>query len=257
MCSIIGYAGRSVAAPVLVSGLRRMEYRGYDSVGVATWGDDGSILLRKGAGRVEEVNGRLGLDGLAGHAGMGHTRWATHGTVKRCQRAPPYEQRRRGRHSPQRGHREPLGAAPVAGGLGVRVRQRDGQRGYSKPTAAVPRPDRRGALLAAGDRVGYSGTLCVHCDVRGRHDGMRPARRAADGGAGRRRALFGQRRARLHRIYRRRRIPGERHVLYGAGRRSGGDGLWGERGEAPRPPRSPGSSAIWTRGTTTTTPSRR
>ena len=81
MCSIIGYAGRSAAAPVLVSGLRRMEYRGYDSVGVATWGDDGSILLRKGAGRVEEVNGRLGLDGLAGHAGMGHTRWATHGMV--------------------------------------------------------------------------------------------------------------------------------------------------------------------------------
>ncbi len=81
MCSIIAYVGGSDAAPVLVSGLRRMEYRGYDSVGVATLRDDGAMLLKKGAGRVDEVNRRLGMDALSGSTGLGHTRWATHGSV--------------------------------------------------------------------------------------------------------------------------------------------------------------------------------
>ena len=80
MCSIIGYRGREDAAPVIVGALRRMEYRGYDSVGVAT-GSGGRIGLKKGAGRVDEVNSREGLDSLPGPAGIGHTRWATHGGV--------------------------------------------------------------------------------------------------------------------------------------------------------------------------------
>lgn len=80
MCSIIGYAGNLDAAPMLVSGLQRMEYRGYDSVGVATLQDD-IIHLRKGAGRVNEINQRLGMDKMAGSTGLGHTRWATHGSI--------------------------------------------------------------------------------------------------------------------------------------------------------------------------------
>ena len=56
MCSIIGYSGKEKAAPALVEGLRKMEYRGYDSVGVATVDDDGKILLRKGVGKVEDVD---------------------------------------------------------------------------------------------------------------------------------------------------------------------------------------------------------
>lgn len=80
MCSIIGYLGSSRAAPVLVEALKKMEYRGYDSVGIAT-SKAGRILTRKGVGKVAEVNSLLHLDELSGEIGIGHTRWATHGAV--------------------------------------------------------------------------------------------------------------------------------------------------------------------------------
>tara|TARA_B110001454_G_scaffold81590_1_gene78590 strand:+ start:335 stop:2092 length:1758 start_codon:yes stop_codon:yes gene_type:complete len=80
MCSIIGYYGNDLAAPIVVNGLRRMEYRGYDSVGVATESDN-QIELKKGIGKVNEVNSKLQLDRLPGKTGIGHTRWATHGKV--------------------------------------------------------------------------------------------------------------------------------------------------------------------------------
>lgn len=80
MCSIIGYYGNEDAAPILVSGLRRMEYRGYDSVGIATESSK-QIALKKGVGKVEEVNSKLHIDSLPGSVGIGHTRWATHGKV--------------------------------------------------------------------------------------------------------------------------------------------------------------------------------
>ncbi|MBI5860286.1 MAG: glutamine--fructose-6-phosphate transaminase (isomerizing) [Nitrosarchaeum sp.] len=80
MCSIIGYYGNEIAAPIIVKGLKRMEYRGYDSVGVATESNS-QIELKKGVGRVEEVNSKIQLDTLPGKIGIGHTRWATHGKV--------------------------------------------------------------------------------------------------------------------------------------------------------------------------------
>ncbi|MFB5628579.1 MAG: glutamine--fructose-6-phosphate transaminase (isomerizing) [Nitrosarchaeum sp.] len=80
MCSIIGYYGNEIAAPIIVKGLRRMEYRGYDSVGVATESNS-QIELKKGIGKVEEVNSKVQLDTLPGKIGIGHTRWATHGRV--------------------------------------------------------------------------------------------------------------------------------------------------------------------------------
>ncbi|MFQ5782075.1 MAG: glutamine--fructose-6-phosphate transaminase (isomerizing) [Nitrosopumilus sp.] len=80
MCSIIGYYGKEIAAPLLVKGLKRMEYRGYDSVGVATESDN-QIELKKGIGKVSEVNSKVQLDTLPGKIGIGHTRWATHGKV--------------------------------------------------------------------------------------------------------------------------------------------------------------------------------
>ncbi|MFQ5496403.1 MAG: glutamine--fructose-6-phosphate transaminase (isomerizing) [Nitrosopumilus sp.] len=80
MCSIIGYYGKEVAAPILVKGLKRMEYRGYDSVGVATESEN-KIELKKGTGKVNEVNSKIQLDTLPGKIGIGHTRWATHGRV--------------------------------------------------------------------------------------------------------------------------------------------------------------------------------
>ena len=80
MCSIIGYYGKEIAAPIIVKGLKRMEYRGYDSVGVATESEN-QIGLKKGTGKVQEVNSRVQLETLPGKVGIGHTRWATHGKV--------------------------------------------------------------------------------------------------------------------------------------------------------------------------------
>lgn len=80
MCSIIGYYGKESAAPIIVKGLKRMEYRGYDSVGVATESNS-QIELKKGIGNVNEVNSKIQLDSLPGKIGIGHTRWATHGKV--------------------------------------------------------------------------------------------------------------------------------------------------------------------------------
>jgi len=80
MCSIIGYYGNDVAAPIIVKALKRMEYRGYDSVGVATKSEN-QISVKKGVGKVSEVNESAKLSTLPGNIGIGHTRWATHGKV--------------------------------------------------------------------------------------------------------------------------------------------------------------------------------
>src|SRR5690606_24816633 len=80
MCSIIGILGKNGVAPSLVESLKRMEYRGYDSVGVATLSTN-KISVRKGIGKVNQVNSTLNLAGMEGSIGIGHTRWATHGGV--------------------------------------------------------------------------------------------------------------------------------------------------------------------------------
>jgi glutamine---fructose-6-phosphate transaminase (isomerizing) len=80
MCSIIGYKGNEHASSVLIEGLKKMEYRGYDSVGIATI-KSGKLAVRKGVGKVAEVNKSLRLDELPGKLGIGHTRWATHGGI--------------------------------------------------------------------------------------------------------------------------------------------------------------------------------
>src|SRR5271154_3304811 len=79
MCGIIGFVGKKSASPILLEGLRRLEYRGYDSAGVALL-HEGSILVRKKKGKIEEGLARLlKSEPVAGNLGIGHTRWATHG----------------------------------------------------------------------------------------------------------------------------------------------------------------------------------
>jgi glucosamine--fructose-6-phosphate aminotransferase (isomerizing) len=78
MCGIIGYIGSKPVVPVLIDGLRRMEYRGYDSAGVALVGDDG-ISLRRSAGKLANLELTIQADPVDGLYGVGHTRWATHG----------------------------------------------------------------------------------------------------------------------------------------------------------------------------------
>jgi len=78
MCGIIGYIGPKEVVPVLIDGLRRLEYRGYDSAGVAVV-NNGSVDLRRSAGKLSNLETVIGSAPLSGEYGVGHTRWATHG----------------------------------------------------------------------------------------------------------------------------------------------------------------------------------
>jgi glucosamine--fructose-6-phosphate aminotransferase (isomerizing) len=80
MCGIVGYVGRSQAAPILLDGLRRLEYRGYDSAGVAIVNGD-HVETRKCAGRIASLAKLISQKPVAGSYGISHTRWATHGKV--------------------------------------------------------------------------------------------------------------------------------------------------------------------------------
>src|SRR2546428_9015846 len=78
MCGIVGYVGDEECATLLVDGLRKLEYRGYDSAGVAVLGKEGLSVVRA-KGKLANLEKRLGEQTLRGMTGIGHTRWATHG----------------------------------------------------------------------------------------------------------------------------------------------------------------------------------
>ena len=78
MCGIVGYVGKREATPLLINGLKRLEYRGYDSAGVALWQPEG-LVIRKCVGRLSVLEQSLLAQPVAGTLGIGHTRWATHG----------------------------------------------------------------------------------------------------------------------------------------------------------------------------------
>src|SRR5580704_16704261 len=80
MCGIIGYVGKKAASPILLEGLRRLEYRGYDSAGVAVVEDHDGLAVRKKMGKIGEGIARLlESEPVEGSLGIAHTRWATHG----------------------------------------------------------------------------------------------------------------------------------------------------------------------------------
>ncbi|TPI07756.1 glutamine--fructose-6-phosphate aminotransferase, partial [Mesorhizobium sp. B4-1-3] len=78
MCGIVGIVGRSQVAPLIVDALKRLEYRGYDSAGVATI-EKGELGRRRAEGKLVNLERRLRDEPLEGTIGIGHTRWATHG----------------------------------------------------------------------------------------------------------------------------------------------------------------------------------
>src|SRR5690606_26812715 len=78
MCGIVGYIGKRDVQPILLNGLSKLEYRGYDSAGIAVLEQD-RIQIRKVEGRLANLSGQLASRPLKGLAGIGHTRWATHG----------------------------------------------------------------------------------------------------------------------------------------------------------------------------------
>jgi glucosamine--fructose-6-phosphate aminotransferase (isomerizing) len=79
MCGIVGYVGPRDAAPILLEGLRRLEYRGYDSAGIALLTEAGEVFIEKRAGKLTNLTEHLNGGAPAGHPGIAHTRWATHG----------------------------------------------------------------------------------------------------------------------------------------------------------------------------------
>ncbi|MBL7127627.1 MAG: glutamine--fructose-6-phosphate aminotransferase, partial [Ignavibacteria bacterium] len=79
MCGIVGYIGKRNSLPILIEGLKRLEYRGYDSAGVSIINNNNEVKSFKKAGKVSDLEKSLDIDVYQGHIGIGHTRWATHG----------------------------------------------------------------------------------------------------------------------------------------------------------------------------------
>ncbi|MFZ1009055.1 MAG: isomerizing glutamine--fructose-6-phosphate transaminase, partial [Candidatus Sulfotelmatobacter sp.] len=79
MCGIVGYVGKKPVVPVIIEGLRRLEYRGYDSAGIAVAGNGDKLQLRRAEGKLRNLEEVIRVNPLNGSFGIGHTRWATHG----------------------------------------------------------------------------------------------------------------------------------------------------------------------------------
>ena len=90
MCGIVGYIGTKEAFPILIKGLRRLEYRGYDSAGVALVNDDGALNVYKTKGKVDNLVEYCGDKNISGTVGIAHTRWATHGEPSSRNAHPHY-----------------------------------------------------------------------------------------------------------------------------------------------------------------------
>src|SRR5436190_739816 len=79
MCGIVGYVGNKQVVPVIIDGLRKLEYRGYDSAGIAVVDEGGAMEIRRAEGKLRNLEEAIRLRPLDGMYGIGHTRWATHG----------------------------------------------------------------------------------------------------------------------------------------------------------------------------------
>src|SRR6266516_1828160 len=89
MCGIVAYVGRKIAQPLLIEGLKRLEYRGYDSAGIAVIGQDGAMHIRRAVGRISVLEDSLAERPIPdAQVGMAHTRWATHGAPTECNAHP-------------------------------------------------------------------------------------------------------------------------------------------------------------------------
>lgn len=92
MCGIVGYVGKKEAYPILIKGLRRLEYRGYDSAGVALLSENGDLTIYKSRGKVAELERFAESKDVSGNIGIAHTRWATHGEPNDVNAHPHYSE---------------------------------------------------------------------------------------------------------------------------------------------------------------------
>ncbi|MCO5232689.1 MAG: glutamine--fructose-6-phosphate transaminase (isomerizing) [Chitinophagales bacterium] len=90
MCGIVAYIGNKDAYPIIINGLKRLEYRGYDSAGVALLDDDGDLNIYKRQGKVSNLEDFIQHSNKSGHVGIGHTRWATHGEANHVNAHPHF-----------------------------------------------------------------------------------------------------------------------------------------------------------------------
>ena len=90
MCGIVGYIGQKKAYPILIKGLKRLEYRGYDSAGVALISDNRQLNVYKTKGKVSELETFVTQKDISGNIGIAHTRWATHGEPCSANAHPHY-----------------------------------------------------------------------------------------------------------------------------------------------------------------------
>lgn len=90
MCGIIGYIGKQNAAPILINGLRRLEYRGYDSAGMAVIGQNGEMTRERAVGKIDALAEKIKDKDFTGTVGISHTRWATHGQVTEANAHPHF-----------------------------------------------------------------------------------------------------------------------------------------------------------------------
>ena len=89
MCGIVGYVGAQRAVPIILDGLKRLEYRGYDSAGIAVYRDDETLGIRRASGKLRNLEDVLQIDPVDGCYGVGHTRRATQGRPTE-ENAPPH-----------------------------------------------------------------------------------------------------------------------------------------------------------------------
>ena len=164
MCGIVGIIGRQPAAPLLLEALKRLEYRGYDSAGIATL-VDGRIERRRAEGKLVNLEAVLEREPLAGVTGIGHTRWATHGPPTRDNAHP----------------HEAGGVAVVHNGIIENFETLRDE--LTRAGHTVHDPDRHRGRAAAGQRLSGPG----HEPGAGGRGGARaPARRLRPGAAVRR-----------------------------------------------------------------------
>ena len=182
MCGIVGYIGPREAAPILLEGLARLEYRGYDSAGIALVTTNGDMFVEKRAGKLANLRTALLEAGTpSAVVGLAHTRWATHGRPERPERASPPGLHGRDHGHPQRHHRELQGAARRAPRARPRARVRHGHGGARAPrrrglrTATSPMPFARalrqahGAYASRGHALARAGSAHRRAHERAAH----------------------------------------------------------------------------------------
>ena len=174
MCGIVGYIGRAEATPILLDGLRRLEYRGYDSAGMALL-EGGTIKVRKSIGRIQNLAQVIADEPVAGSLGISHTRWATHGEVTNENAHP---------HFDKSGRLALVHNGVIENHQTLRMRLEEGGHVFTSQTDTEVLAhligeafDRRGELSQAGlvealrealrQVIGTYGIAALHADVPG------------------------------------------------------------------------------------------